>query len=148
MASNVTRYDPIREIMRFDPLRSIEDLLREFPMSTALRGQDPERAIRLDISETDQAYIAKADMPGLKKEDIKISVDGNRVSITATMQEEKDENAGGTLYSERLSGTLYRSFSLPQEVDDTKTEAKYQDGVLVLTLPKKTATAHKQITVQ
>lgn len=145
MASNLTRYDPIREIMRFDPLRSIEDLLREFPMSTALRGQDPERAIRLDISETDQAYIVKADMPGLNKENIKISVDGNRVTISATMQE---ENAGGTLYSERLSGTFYRSFSLPQEVDDTKTEAKYQDGVLILTLPKKTATPHKQITVQ
>jgi len=148
MASNPTRYDPIREIMRFDPFRGIEDFLRDFPVSSALRGIDAERAIRLDVAETEQAYTVKADMPGFKKDDIKVAIDGNRVSISATMQEEKEETTGGTLYSERLSGSQYRSFSLPQEVDDTKTEAKYQDGVLHLTLPKKAGTAHKQITVQ
>ena len=148
MASNLTRYDPIRDIMRFDPFRSIEDFMREFPISSALRGIDTERAIRLDVSETDQAYTVKADMPGFKKEDIKVSIDGNRVAISATMQEEKEEKTGGTLYSERLSGSQYRSFMLPQDVDDTKTEAKYQDGVLHLTLPKKAGAAHKQITVQ
>lgn len=148
MASNVTRYDPIRDIMRLDPFGSIEDFLREFPMSSALRSTDPGRAIRLDVSETEQAYTVKADMPGFKKEDIKVSIDGNRVSINATMQQEKEENTGGTLSSERARGSQYRSFSLPQDVDDTKTEAKYQDGVLHLTLPKKADTAHKQITVQ
>jgi len=148
MAGNLTRYDPIRDIMRMDPFRSIEEFMREFPVSSSLRSIDPERAIRLDVSETDQAYTVKADMPGLKKEDIKVSVEGNRVAISATIQEEKEEKAGGTLYSERFSGTQYRSFSLPQEVDDTRTEAKYQDGVLHLTLPKKPGTAHKQISVQ
>lgn len=148
MPSNLTRYDPIRDIMRLDPFGSIEDFLREFPMSSALRSTDAGRAIRLDVSETGQAYTVKADMPGFKKEDIKVSIDGNRVSINATMQEQKDENTGGTLYSERVSGSQYRSFSLPQDVDDTKTEAKYQDGVLLLILPKKADTAHKQITVQ
>jgi HSP20 family protein len=87
-------------------------------------------------------------MPGLKKEDIKVSVDGHHVSISATHQEEKEQTSGGTVYSERYSGSQYRSFSLPQEVDDTKTEARYQDGVLHLTLPKKPGTASKQITVQ
>lgn len=148
MASNLTRYDPIREIMRFDPFRGIEDFLRDFPVSSALRGIGAERAIRLDVAETEQAYTVKADMPGFKKDDINVAIDGNRVSISATMQEEKEETTGGTLYSERLSGSQYRSFSLPQEVDDTRTEAKYQDGVLHLTLPKKAGTAHKQITVQ
>lgn len=148
MASNLTRYDPIRDILRFDPFRSIEDFMREFPMSSGLRNIDAERGIRVDVSETDQAFMVKADMPGLKKEDIKVSIDGNRVSISATIQEQKEENAGGILYSERYSGSQYRSFSLPQDVDDTKTEAKYQDGVLQLTLPKKAGTAHKQITVQ
>lgn len=148
MASNVSRYDPIRDLMRIDPFRSIEEFMRGFPMSSALRGIDAERAIRLDVSENDQAYVVKADMPGLKKEDIKVAIDGNRISISATMQEEKEEHAGGALYSERMSGSQYRSFSLPQEVDATKTEAKYQDGVLHLTLPKKPGTAHKQITVQ
>jgi HSP20 family protein len=148
MASNLTRYDPIRDIMRMDPFRSIEEFMREFPMSSSLRSIDAERPIRLDVSETEQAFTVKADMPGLKKEDIKVSVEGNRVAISATIQEEKEEKSGGTLYSERYSGSQYRSFSLPQEVDDTKTEAKYQDGVLHLTLPKRAGTAHKQISVQ
>jgi len=148
MASNLTRYDPIRDIMRLDPFRGIEEFMRDLPMSSGLRGIDAERAIRMDVSETEQAFTVKADMPGLRKEDIKVSVDGNRVAISATIQEEKEEQAGGTLYSERYSGTQYRSFSLPQEVDDTKTEAKYQDGVLHLTLPKRADTAHKQIAVQ
>lgn len=148
MASNMTRYDPIRDIMRLDPFRSIEDFMRDFPIATALRGFEGERQIRVDVSETDQAYQVRADMPGLKKEDIQVAVDGNRISISATVQEEKQQTSGGMVYSERYSGSQYRSFSLPQEVDDTKTEAKYQDGVLHLTLPKKPGTAHKQITVQ
>lgn len=148
MASNLTRYDPIRDIMRFDPFRSVEDFFREFPASAALRNFEDQRAIRVDVSETEQAYLVKADMPGLKKDDIKVSVEGKFVSISATHQEEKEQSAGGTVYSERYSGSQYRSFSLPQEVDDTKTEARYQDGVLQLTLPKKQGTASKQITVQ
>lgn len=148
MASNLTRYDPIRDIMRLDPFRSIEEFMREFPMSSSLRSMDAERAIRVDVAETEQAYTVKADMPGLKKEDIKVSVEGNRVAISATIQEEKEEKSGATLYTERYSGSQYRSFSLPQEVDDSKTEAKYQDGVLHLTLPKKPGTTHKQISVQ
>lgn len=148
MASNLTRYDPIRDIMRLDPFRSIEDFMRDFPVPSALRGFDGERQIRVDVSETDQAYLVKADMPGLKKEDIQVAVDGNRISISATVQEDKQQTSGGVVYSERYSGSQYRSFSLPQEVDDTKTEARYQDGVLHLTLPKKPGTAHKQITVQ
>lgn len=80
--------------------------------------------------------------------DIQIAVDGNVVSISATKQEEKQETSAGAVYSERYSGSLFRSFSLPQEVDDAKTEAKYQDGVLSLTLPKKPGTSRKQITIQ
>lgn len=148
MANNLTRYDPIRDMSILDPFRSIEEMMRDFPFSQALRGIDAERRIRVDVSETDQAYLVKADMPGLKKEDIKVAVDGNRVSISATIQQAKEETSGGNLYSERYSGSQYRSFSLPQEVDDTKTEAKYEDGVLQLTLPKKPGTAHRQITVQ
>lgn len=148
MANNLTRYDPFRDMSILDPFRSIEDFMRDFPVSPALRGIEAERRIRVDVDETDQAYLVKANMPGLKREDIKVAIDGNRVSISATTQEVKEENTGGTLYSERYSGSQYRSFSLPQEVDDAKTEAKYQDGVLHLTLPKKPGTAHRQITVQ
>ena len=148
MANHLTRYDPFRDLMRADPFRSVEDLMREFSLSPALRSLEAERHIRVDVTETDQAYTVDADIPGMKKEDIKVAIDGNTVSISATMQEEKEQASGNAVYSERYSGTHYRSFVLPQEVDDTKTEAKYQDGVLHLTLPKKPGTARKQITVQ
>jgi HSP20 family protein len=139
MASNLTRFDPFRDALRWSPLRSMEDFMRGF---------EPERQIRIDVNETDQAYLVKADMPGYKKEDIKIAIDGNLVSISATTQGQDEGTQGGMVYSERYSGSQYRSFTLPQEVDESKTEAKYQDGVLNLTLPKKPGTARKEITVQ
>ena len=148
MANSLTRFDPFRETMRMSPLRSIEEFMRDFPLAPSLRGFEPDRQIRIDVQETEQAYLVKADMPGFKKEDIKIAVDGSTVSISATMQEQDEQTVGDTVYSERYSGSQYRSFSLPQEVDDSKTEAKYQDGVLNLTLPKKPGSGRKQIAVQ
>lgn len=148
MASNLTRYDPFRELMRFDQFRGMDDILRDFPIANALRGIDAERRIRVDVAENDQEYLVKADVPGAKKEDIQVSVDGNIVTISATVQEEKQQTSGNAVYSERYAGSQYRSFSLPQEVDDTRTAAKYEDGVLHLTLPKKPGTARKQITIQ
>lgn len=148
MANNLTRFDPFRDALRLSPLRGIEEFMRDFPLAPSLRGFEPERQIRIDVNETDQAYLVKADMPGYKKEDIKIAIDGSVVSISATMQGQEESTEGDTVYSERYSGSQYRSFTLPQDVDDTKTEAKYQDGVLNLTLPKKPGTARKQITVQ
>lgn len=147
--ANLTRFDPLREMTRFDPFRSIDDFLREFSMMPTLRGFEPEPRIRIDVSETDQSYQVRADIPGVKKEDVKVSIDGNVVSIRAEMKEEKEEQmAGNMMRSERHYGEMYRSFTLPQDVDEEKAEAKYQDGVLSLTLPKKTGTASKQITVQ
>lgn len=148
MANNLTRFDPFREVLRNAPLRGIEELMRDFPLSPALRGLETERQIRIDVNETEQAYLVKADMPGYKKEDIRIAVDGSLISISATMQGEERKSEGDTVYSERYRGAQYRSFTLPQEVDDSKTEAKYADGVLSLTLPKKPGTARKQIAVQ
>lgn len=146
MAHNLSHFDPLREVMRLSGLRNIEDLMRDF--SPALRSFEAERQIRIDVNETDQAYLVKADMPGFKKEDIKIAVEGSRVSISAATQAQDEKTAGDTVYSERYSGSQYRSFTLPQEVDDAKTEAKYEDGVLRLTLPKKADTARKQIPIQ
>ncbi|MGF6272962.1 HSP20 family protein [Massilia sp. UYP11] len=148
MANNLTRYDPMRELMRMDPFRGLEDIMRDFPLASALRGLDTDRRIRVDVTETDQDYLVKADIPGVKKEDIRVSVDGNVVSISATLQGEQQQSTGEAVYSERYSGALFRSFSLPQEVDDAKTAAKYEDGVLYLTLPKKQGTTRKQITIQ
>jgi HSP20 family protein len=143
MAQNLMRFDPFSDLMRVDPFRSMDDIFREFSMLPSLRSAaalEPMNRIRMDISETDKSYEVKADIPGVKKDDIKVAVDRNQVTISAEVKEEKDENqknASGIVRSERYYGQMYRSFVLPQEVDDAAAEAKYENGVLQLTLPKK-----------
>ena len=148
MAGNLTRFDPYREMARLDPFRNFDDLMREFALAPTMRGMGPEPRIRLDVTETDGDYLVKADIPGVKKEDIKISIDGNAVTISAKSDEEHVQREGNMMCSERYYGEQYRSFTLPTDVDDAKAEAKYQDGVLQLTLPKKEGAGTKQISVQ
>lgn len=147
--ANLTRFDPFREMMRLDPFRNADDFFKEFSMMPSLRGMEAEPRIRVDVSETDQAFQIKADIPGVKKEDIKVSIEGGTVSIRAEVKSEKEEKTEGNMVrSERYYGEQFRSFSLPQEVDESKAEARYENGVLNLTLPKKEGSAKKQITIQ
>lgn len=147
MASSLMRFDPFSDIARLDPFRTVNDLFRDLAPITALRGMESAPGIRMDVSETEKDYLVKADIPGVKKEDIKVSIDGNQVSVSAEVKEEKVASAAGMIRSERYYGQQYRSFTLPQEVDDTKAEAKYEDGVLQLTLPKKPGTGGKQLAI-
>jgi HSP20 family protein len=105
---------------------------------------ETEVTMKVDVEEDEKAYTIKAEIPGVKKEDISVSVDGNVVTIQAETKREKDVREGNKLLrSERYYGTLYRSFSMPMDVDEGKAEAKYAEGVLLLTLPKKaSAKAH------
>jgi HSP20 family protein len=102
-------------------------------------------AIKVDVEETPERYTVKADMPGVAKEDIRVDVDGNMVSIAAEVRREKtDEKNGKVLRSERYFGTVSRAFTLPMDVDVGRAEARYADGVLTLMLPKTTgAPAHR-----
>ncbi|HJV80487.1 Hsp20/alpha crystallin family protein [Noviherbaspirillum sp.] len=147
--ANLTRFDPFSDMMRFDPFRNMDDFFKEFSMMPSLRGMEAEPRIRMDVAETEQAYQIKADIPGVKKEDIKVAIDGNVVSIRAETKEEKEEKMEGNMVrKERHYGEQYRSFTLPQDVDESKVEARYQDGVLSLMLPKKAGGTTKQITIQ
>ncbi len=106
--------------------------------------------MRVDVSEKDDAYVIKADIPGVKKEDIHVRIDGNVVQIDAELNREKETRDKGDklLRSERYFGSVSRSFSLAQDVDDARVEAKYADGVLSLSLPKKPAAQSKRVPVQ
>lgn len=147
--ANLTRFDPFSDIVRFDPFRNVDEFLKEFSMMPAFRGLEVDPHIRMDVFETDDEYQIKADVPGVSKEDIKVSIEGNRVSIKAEVKAEKSEKLPGNMMrSERHVGEQYRSFTLPHEVDEAKAQAKYQDGVLSLTLPKKAGASSKQITIQ
>ena len=146
--ANIMRFDPFGDIARLDPFRNIDDLLKDFRLTPTLRGVESEPRIRMDVSETDQAYLVKAEIPGVKKDDIKVAIDGNQVSITAEGKREEEKKSGSMIRSERYYGQQYRSFTLPQDVDDTKAEAKYQDGMLGLTLPKKPGTGGRQLAIK
>jgi HSP20 family protein len=148
MARNVTRFDPFSEMARFDPFRNIDDIFRDFSMAPSLRGAEAAPRIRMDVSESDQNYMVKADIPGVKKEDINVSINGNQVTVSAEVKEEKESSGEGMIRSERYYGQQYRSFTLPQEVDESKAEAKYENGVLQLTLPKKPGSGGKHLSIQ
>lgn len=148
MANNLTPFDRFGDLTRFEPLRGLEDFFRDFHLKRALRDFEAAPLIKLDVSETEQAYSVKAELPGMKKEDIKVDIDGNRVSISAEIKRESEKKEGHTVVrSERYVGQQFRSFTLDQDVDDSKAEARYQDGVLELTLPKKPNNASRKIVV-
>ena len=103
----------------------------------------------MDVTERNGAYLVHAELPGVKKEDIQLSVDGAQVTLTAEIKREKEATEGErVLHAERTYGKVTRSFTLPQEIDEAAVQAKFADGVLELTLPKKAAAARKQITIQ
>lgn len=129
---------------------TFEGAMRRFFAPMQVDTDTPPLKMRIDVTENDSAYTVKADMPGVKKEDIHVRVEGNMVQIDAETKSEKQEKGNGdkVLRSERHYGAISRAFSLASEIDDAKVEAKYADGVLNLTLPKKAAATAKKITVQ
>ncbi len=144
--ANITRFDPFSELTRFNPFS--DDFFRGFSLRPVLQGMEDEPQIRLDVSEDDKTYSVKAEIPGVKKEDIKVSVEGNQVSISAEVKKEKEEKEGKkVIRRERYYGSVSRSFSLGQEVDQAAAQAKYNDGVLELVLPKKAGGSVKQLAI-
>ncbi|MDP2239817.1 MAG: Hsp20/alpha crystallin family protein [Burkholderiales bacterium] len=144
--TNLTRYDPFGNLVRFNPLHNFDDLYKGFMMRSVLRDMEPE--IKMEVSEDDKSYVVRAEIPGVKKDDIKVAVEGNQVSISAEVKQEKEEKEGKkVIRSERYYGKVYRSFSLDQDVDQNAVKAKYSDGMLELTLPKKPGSKGKEIPI-
>jgi HSP20 family protein len=145
--ANITRFDPFGELTRFDPFQDLDDVFR-FPRNL-WRAAPAEPQIKMDVSEDEKTYRVKAEIPGVSKEDIKVSIDGNEVSISAEVKKEKEEKKGETVIrSERYYGKQFRGFTLQQGVDEGKAEAKYDNGVLELTLPKKQPGSARQVAVR
>ena len=148
MARNIMRPNPARDLVRTGSFPNIGDIVREFSMMPSLRGLEPETRMRVDVEEDDQNYIMKAEVPGVDKDAITVSIDGNTVSIKADMREEKMDQNTSMIRSERMFGEEFRSFTLPQEVDDAKAQAKMENGLLILTLPKKSGAGAKKLAIQ
>jgi len=140
--ANMIRYDPFNEL--------VDDLFKGFlvrPMAFEGRAELPR--MKVEVAEKNGAYIVTAELPGVKKEEIGIAIDGAQVTLTAEVKREKEVSEDErVLHSERTFGKVSRSFALPQELDEAKAEAKFRDGVLELTLPKKAAAQRRQISIQ
>jgi HSP20 family protein len=139
-------------IQRFDPFNElVDDLFKGFlvrPVSYDGRGELLPR-MKVDVAEKNGAYTVTAELPGVKKDEIEVTIDGAQVTLAAEVKREREASQDErVLHTERVFGKLSRSFTLPQEVDEAKAEAKFRDGVLELTLPKKAAAARKQISIQ
>lgn len=105
--------------------------------------------MRIDLSEQDDRYTVKADIPGVRKDDIDVRIDGNLVTLSAQSKSEKEETEDGrVLCRERQSGYASRSFALDCPVDEARSEARYEDGILTLSLPKKAEAGTRRLSIQ
>jgi HSP20 family protein len=139
--ANVTRWDPFED--------SFDDLVKGFFLRPMRFEQQDTARVKVDVKEDPNSYTVLAEIPGVKKEDVQVSIDGNQVAISAEIKRQKEEKQGEkTLRTERYYGKVYRAFALAQDVDQEKAQAKYENGVLELRLPKKAAASTRTLTVQ
>jgi HSP20 family protein len=135
----------------FEPALSdpFESMFRRFLAPTRIDRTLDELDVRVDVVEKNGTFKVRADLPGVKKEDISVRIDGNMVQIDAETKSEKEFKGDGdkVLRSERYYGSVSRAFTLSQDVDETKAVAKYEDGVLTLELPKKATSTAKKLTI-
>ena len=137
--TNVSVYQPLSRIFR---------ALDEDGNFPALPAFPAAAAFRVDIEEGDKEYRIRADLPGVRKDDVSVSVEDNVLSIGAKFQSEKSEEAGKRVHSERVSGEYSRGFRLSRDIEADKIEAAMKDGVLTLRLPKSGAAARRSVAVK
>lgn len=140
--TTLTRYEPL-----LDPL---DGLLNEFLRPAfVVEKRAGSATIRVDVKETAQAYEVHAEIPGVKKDDIAVEIEGNEVSLAAEVKREKQPKEGEKwLRTERFHGKAARRLVLPVEIDEARAEARFADGILELSLPKKLAAPGRKIAIQ
>ena len=137
---NLTLYHPFAD-------NAIDDLFRGF--FRPVRAEQDAVSIKLDVAEKNGGYVVRAEIPGVAKDDIQVSIEGNQVTISAEVKRETEKKEGErVLHTERYYGSAFRSFSLPAELDEAASAAKYENGVLELTLAKKPEVAGRKLTIQ
>lgn len=138
--ANIVRYNPFEDLFK--------DFGKGFWVRPLALPEGTELSMKIDVKEDEKSYTVKADVPGVRKEDIQIDVDDDQVTLRAEMKQEKEEKKGEKIvYSERSYGMVSRSFTLPGDVDASAAKAEYKDGVLSLVLPKKANGSAKRVAV-
>lgn len=141
--NQLTRYDPFADT-------GFDDLFRGFFRPVRLAAPSvPAVTIKMDVNETDKAYVVHAEIPGVRKDEIHVAIEGNQVTISAEVKKESEQKEGDrVLRSERYFGSVYRSFTVPVDLDESASTAKYDNGVLELTLAKKAPVAGRKLAIQ
>ncbi|MFA5081977.1 MAG: Hsp20/alpha crystallin family protein [Hydrogenophilaceae bacterium] len=142
--TNIVRRDPFAVDNLFD------DLMKGFFVRPVrYSGGEPAVEIKMDVKENDKSYTVHAEMPGVKKEDIHVNVEAGMVTIAAEVKRESEQKEGEkVIHSERYYGKVSRSFSLGQDVDEAGAKARFDNGVLELTLPKRAVSATRRLTIE
>jgi HSP20 family protein len=138
-------------LIPYDPLADagIDELFRGFFQPIRREGRAAAATIRMDIAEDNKSYTVHAEIPGVGEDDIQVTIEGNQVTLGAEVKREHDVQDGQRiLRSERFYGNVYRSLTLPTEVDETQSAARYQNGVLELKLVKKAQQSGKRLNIQ
>ncbi|MFO1314734.1 MAG: Hsp20/alpha crystallin family protein [Burkholderiales bacterium] len=147
-STNLRTYEPFADFFRTGPMFDMTNLFDVPRMRRAFPPMPAAPEIKMDVTEDANAYHVKAEVPGVAKEDIHILVEGNTVSITAEVERKTEKKEGETvLCTERYEGKVGRTFTVLCDLDDTKAEAKYENGILELTLPKKVGAKSKELPV-
>lgn len=138
--ANLIRYNPVDD--------AFDDLFRGLLLRPVRMEGSQDIQIKLDVKENDNTYTVHAEIPGVKKEDIHVSIDGNQVSLSAEIKNEREIKDGEKmLRSERYYGKVSRAFTVAHELDESQSQAKYNDGILELKLAKKAVTQAKRLAI-
>ncbi|WP_376792277.1 Hsp20/alpha crystallin family protein [Thermoflexus sp.] len=146
MAGEIRRWDPFQEV--FSLRRAIDRILDEAFSRPSLLFAGPLEWPAVDIYETKDEVVVKAAVPGVRPEDLEVTVSGNTVSIRGEFREEQEAREGSWIRQERRAGSFARSFVLPVEVVADRAVAEYEHGVLTLRLPKAEAVKARTIKVK
>ncbi|NII11095.1 Hsp20/alpha crystallin family protein [Oleiagrimonas sp. C23AA] len=142
-------WNPLRSLSRVDLNSDFEDMFRNLGARPWKYERDLAPELRMDVTESDKAYLVSVETPGVRKEDIDVAVDGNRVTITVETKRQREKKKDEEeVLTERYYGKSYRSFTLPSDVDEEHTEAHYENGTLQLMLPKKATSRSRRIDIR
>jgi HSP20 family protein len=147
--NNLKTYEPFADMVCGSPMFDVTGLF-DFPRTRfGYATPRAEPGIKMDVTEDANAYRVKAEIPGVKKEEIQVSVEGNTVSISAEFERKEETRKDETLLcSELYRGKVARSFTVMADVDESKAEAKYENGILELMLPKKLGAGTKALEIK
>lgn len=143
----LTQWNPFKHL-RLDPAAAFDEVVRGLGTHPMLRDLGAASDMPMDVTESATAYCVKAQLPGVDKNDIDVSVEGNRVAISAEFKREEKRDDEHELCAERYYGKTFRAFTLPVDLDAASASAGYENGVLTLTLPKKHNGDTRRITVR